>query len=95
MLEKLIEGLSEGIATQQSTGAGVAVEVAVEMAVEINASQARLLAVLASKPSATVAELVELLGASRRTIERNIKYLQEAGKLQRVGATKKGFWQVI
>ena len=43
----------------------------------------------------TVAELVELLGTSRRTIERNIKYLQEAGKLQRVGATKKGGWQVI
>lgn len=95
MLEKLIEGLSEGIATEQSRTAKVAVEVAVEMAGEISASEYQLLTVLADKPHATVTELIEVLGRSRRTIERNIKSLQEKGKLQRMGATKKGFWRVI
>lgn len=95
MLEKLIEGLSEGIATEQSRTAKVAVEMAVEMAGEISASEYQLLTVLADKPHATVAELIEVLGRSRRTIERNIKSLQEKGKLQRMGATKKGFWRVI
>ncbi|HKM98651.1 MAG TPA: Fic family protein [Buttiauxella sp.] len=95
MLEKLIEGLSEGIATQQSRTAKMAGEVAVEMAGEINANEYQLLTVLAGKPHATVTELIEMLGRSRRTIERNIKSLQAKGKLQRVGATKKGFWLVI
>lgn len=95
MLEKLVEGLSEGIATQQGRTARLAGEAAGEVAVEIKAIESQLLAVLADKPYATVTELVEVLGSSRRTIERNIKSLQEKGKLQRVGATKKGFWQVI
>ncbi|MCP2002883.1 UNVERIFIED_ORG: Fic family protein [Buttiauxella agrestis ATCC 33320] len=95
MLETLIEGLSEGIATQQGITAKVAEEMAEEVAEEMNASESRLLAILADKPTATVTELVAVLGCSRRTIERNIKSLQGKGRLQRVGATKKGFWQVM
>lgn len=90
MLDKLIEAFREGIFLQQHPLASVAGE--------INASsteaQRRLLAILATKPELTVAELVDELALRRRTIERSIKALRDGGQLRRIGATKKGFWQL-
>jgi ATP-dependent DNA helicase RecG len=44
--------------------------------------------------SITIPELPQLIGVSERSVERNIKNLQEE-KLKRVGPDKGGHWEVI
>jgi len=43
----------------------------------------------------TIAELASRIGVRDRTIERNIKRLQEQNRLRRVGPDKGGHWEVI
>jgi len=43
----------------------------------------------------TIAELASRIGVRNRTIERNIKRLQEQNRLRRVGPDKGGHWEVI
>lgn len=54
----------------------------------------RILSVLAKHPRATIADLAEVIGVSNRTIERNLKRLQEQSLLRRVGPDKGGHWEV-
>ncbi|RPH33046.1 MAG: HTH domain-containing protein [Bacteroidales bacterium] len=42
----------------------------------------------------TIKELAESIGISNRSIERNIKKLQNENKLKRVGADKGGHWEL-
>jgi ATP-dependent DNA helicase RecG len=51
--------------------------------------------ILKSNPLATIPNLVESTGKSQRTISRDLKELQEAGKLIREGARKNGKWVVV
>jgi predicted HTH transcriptional regulator len=50
--------------------------------------------ILKSNPLATIPDLVESTGKSQRTISRDLKELQETGKLIRKGARKTGKWVV-
>jgi predicted HTH transcriptional regulator len=50
--------------------------------------------ILKTNPLATMTDLVESTGKSERTISRDLKELQEAGKLSREGARKTGKWVV-
>jgi len=43
----------------------------------------------------TIPELARLIGVTERSIERNIRKLQEQGLLRRVGPAKGGHWKVI
>ena len=43
----------------------------------------------------TIKELSEKIGISDRSIERNIKKLQDQGLLKRVGASKGGYWKIL
>ncbi len=43
----------------------------------------------------TIRELAHKIGVTERSIERNIKKLQEKGVLRRVGADKSGYWEVL
>lgn len=64
----------------------------------INISQTakKMLEILRNNSTVTIAELSTQLGVSTRTIERNLKQLQEAKMLKRLGsATKAGYWQVM
>ena len=52
----------------------------------------RLLKAISDNPAATYDELTVILGMPRRTVSREMKKLQESGKIERVGARKKGHW---
>lgn len=54
----------------------------------------QVLAALRVDPTLTGAQLSELLGVSRRTIDRRLSALQAAGRLRREGSTKAGRWVV-
>ncbi|OTA19052.1 Fic family protein [Xenorhabdus beddingii] len=98
MLENLVAALKEGIDTEQPDTTAMSVEMSVKMSVEntppLNATAKKILSLIANQPSITIAKLADDLGVNPRTIERNIKVLQEYGYLIRVGAKKGGYWRV-
>ena len=55
----------------------------------------KILEYVAKKPETTIPELAEITGVTTRSVERNIKKLQDAGKLRRVGPAKGGHWLVL
>ena len=55
----------------------------------------KILTALRQDGSLTIAELASRIGVQNRTIERNIKRLQEQNRLRRVGPDKGGRWEVI
>lgn len=56
--------------------------------------QAELLQILAKHPTATVAQLTQALGISRRSAERYLAALKAAGRVKRHGSTRAGHWEV-
>jgi Fic family protein len=99
MLEKILAALREGVEGQPGKLREMSVQVSVQMSVEnsqpVSATGKKVLAAIAASPSITLAELAESLGVARRTVERNVKVLQEKGLLARVGPTKNGVWRVV
>ncbi|MBS0055781.1 Fic family protein [Yersinia sp. Marseille-Q3913] len=99
MLAKLSGTLAEGIDAQKINPSMMSVEMPVQMSVEnslpLGLTAERILAIIATNPAITIVQLASKLSVSSRTIERNIKVLQERGCLLRVGATKSGYWRVI
>lgn len=47
------------------------------------------------RPAVTIPELALMTGVSERSVQRNIRNLQESGCLRRVGGRKEGYWEVI
>jgi len=73
----------EGSTTQETTQ-----EASVKTSVKI-------LHTVGENPSVTIPELAEITGVTTRSVERNIKNLQDAGKLRRVCPDKGGHWEVL
>ncbi len=69
----------------------VSVEAPVEMSVEV---PARVLAILASNPTMTLANVAVVVGKSTRTVERAAAKLVSQGALRFVGPRKGGRWEV-
>ena len=61
----------------------------------VEKSVEKILKAISDKPQITVKELTEIVGLSRRGVEKNIKKLQEQGVLRRVGPDKGGHWEII
>ena len=56
---------------------------------------AAVLALLAEEPGLSLPEVAERIRKSPRAVERAVKSLREAGRLQRIGPAKGGYWKVI
>lgn len=103
MLEKLTGALKEGVGTRLRQPDIMPVELPVEVPVEVpvenggnlSATGSKIIAAVAATPSITIAQLAQALGIHPRTVERNIKTLQENGRLRRDGSTKSGVWRVL
>lgn len=54
----------------------------------------KILALIAENSSITVAELIEKVGVSTRTVKRIIKELREANKIYRTGSNRIGEWKM-
>lgn len=55
----------------------------------------KILAALKQNGNLTIPELSSIIGVTERSIERNIKKLQEQDRLRRVGPAKGGRWEVL
>ena len=54
----------------------------------------KILELLSSNPETTIPQMAESLVLSTRSVERNLKNLQKANKIERVGPDKGGYWKV-
>jgi ATP-dependent DNA helicase RecG len=54
----------------------------------------KILTEIRNNRNVTIAELSELVGVTTRSVERNLKKLQESGLLERIGPAKGGHWVV-
>ena len=55
----------------------------------------KILDILKQEEHLTIPELARLIGVTERSIERNIRKLQDQGLLRRIGPAKGGHWEVI
>lgn len=49
---------------------------------------------MCEKPESTLDEIAATIGVTRRTVEKQVKKLKEAGIVVRVGSNKSGVWKV-
>ena len=54
-----------------------------------------MLLLIVQNPFVATAELSLVLGITTRTVARNLRKLQQASRLVRVGGAKGGYWQVL
>ena len=62
---------------------------------ELPKTSGKILAALKLDRELTIPELAGLTGVTARSIERNIRKLQEQGRLRRIGPPKGGRWEVL
>ena len=55
----------------------------------------KIIRLIAENNSITIAELAGIIGVSSRSIERNLKSLQNDRRIERIGPAKGGKWQVL
>ena len=98
MLEKIAEALTEGIKTQAENYL-ISDKMSGKMSGKsdegLTKTSVMLYALLQENPHVTHAQLAEHLAVNVRTVERNLKLLQEKNKIQRHNSARKGHWQVL
>jgi Fic family protein len=55
----------------------------------------KILALIRENPLVTIPELAHSIGVTERSIERNLKKLQDENRLSRIGPAKGGHWEVF
>ena len=63
--------------------------------VKLNGTQEKIMAILHVDKYATYDVIAKQLGVERTTVWRNIKKLQEKGRIRRIGGDNGGHWKVI
>ena len=87
MLKIILKTIREIIATEK--------KINLKTTVKITANQRRILEAVKENPFVTQEELAQIVGIAKLNINKNMKKLQEQGRVQRVGADKNGFWKVL
>ena len=86
MLSIILNTIEEIIQTEK--------KVTVKVTVKVTLNQKKILEVIKNNPQITQEELANVIGLTRKSINSNMKKLQETGLLKRIGADKNGYWQV-
>ena len=86
MLALILNTIEEIISTEK--------KVTQKVTVKVTVNQQKILNLLKQNPFITQEELSKIIGIARKSIILNMKKLQEAGLINRIGADKNGYWQV-
>lgn len=54
----------------------------------------KILSEVRNNPNITAAQLSVILGVSVTAVQNNIEYLRAAGRIERIGSNKAGYWIV-
>ena len=63
--------------------------------VALNKTEKKVIELLIENPSVASVELAEIIGVTKRTIERAFKSLQEKNMIERIGSKRDGNWIVV
>jgi ATP-dependent DNA helicase RecG len=63
--------------------------------IPLNSTAKALLQHLTNNPTLTFDDLADSLSVDRSTIRRNIRKLQDAGFIRRIGSDKAGYWEIV
>ena len=78
------------------TATDIATENATDIAtVKLNKTQEKIMAILYVDKFATYDVISKQLGVERTTVWRNIKKLQEIGRIRRIGGDNGGYWEIV
>ena len=58
-------------------------------------TQEKIIKLIKENPNITQAEMSKILDITRDGISYDIKVLKDEGKIRRVGATKKRYWEIL
>lgn len=61
----------------------------------LSVNQQIILDAILANPNVTIPQLSAIMGINKANVEKNLKKLREQGKIQRIGSTRKGYWQVF
>ncbi len=86
MLEIILKTITQIVETEK--------KITVKINAKITVNQKKILEAVKQNPFLTQEELSEIVGISKLNINKNMKKLQEADLLERIGADKNGKWQV-
>lgn len=67
----------------------------IETKQEKDDKEEKVLNILKEFPNITLQEVANKIGKSLRTVKMSVKYLQEQGRLERIGGKKAGSWRVV
>ena len=70
------------------------IEEIIETEKRITVNQQKILNLIKENPFITQEELSKNIGIARKSIILNMKKLQDAGLIKRIGADKNGHWQI-
>ena len=60
----------------------------------INSTQKKILIEIKKNPKITISELTNVIGVSKRNVEKNVQVLKGNGKIIRFGTNRSGYWSV-
>jgi Fic family protein len=80
MLRMLLNAIKESLSTSEKVS---------------EKTSEKIIRLIAERNDITIAELAALIGVSSRSIERNLKLLQNEGLLARIGPAKGGKWKIV
>ena len=70
-------------------------KVTVNVTVKLTVNQKKIIEEIKKNPFATQEELAEIVGITRKSINENMKKLQTQKIIERKGADKNGYWEII
>ena len=84
------------VSFQRKSATENATDIATENAtVKLNKTQGKILSILHGDKYATYDVIAQQLKIERTTVWRNIKKLQELGRIRRIGGDNGGYWEEI
>lgn len=55
----------------------------------------KILELIKQNPKITLEEIANVLGISKRAVEKQVKKLREANIIERIGSDRSGWWKII
>lgn len=69
-------------------------KVTVKVAVKVTVNQRKIIEAIKNNQFITQENLAKIVGITRKSVQENMKKLQENHLIKRIGSDKNGFWQV-
>lgn len=93
MLKMIVETLTELVDTQDvGTNVGTNVGTTIN---QDSSTESNVLAILRNNPHTTMASIAQTLAISRRQVERVMASLKKRNRIERIGASKNGYWNIL